>query len=157
MAGTNQAAFRVFARKLAREIDRAIGPASVAFQKKIALETFARLLLRTPVDSGHLRANWRITIGRPATGAVEGTEAPTIGTALAALGALAAFSVVYIVNNASYAQVVDEGLFEPPDPGPSSDPRPGRTGRILVRSGFSTQAPAGMTAGVVREILALFP
>lgn len=157
MAGVNQAAFQRFSRELNLEVEKLSQREVVRFQKKVALETFQRYLLRWPVDTGHLRANSRITIGAPAVAERDGTSPLSLAEAVGALAALGPFEVVYVTNTARHARVVDEGLFVPPDPGPSSDTRPGRTGRILVRGGYSTQAPQGVTDATVQEILARFP
>lgn len=129
----------------------------VLFQRKIVLEALQRIVLKTPVDTGHARLNWQVTIGVPAGTEIQGQGgAPNIGTALAALATLKPFQVVYVSNPVPYIQVLEEGGFVPSDPGPSSDPRPGRLGRILVRGGYSVQAPQGMVSVTVAELLAIF-
>lgn len=35
--------------------------------RKISLEVFGRVIMRTPVDTGRLRGNWQATMGAPAT------------------------------------------------------------------------------------------
>lgn len=133
----------------------------VLFHKKVVLDAWSRIVEKTPVDHGHARLNWQVTIGIPASAVIgePGIAAapPNLAAALSALAALGPFQVVYISNPVPYIHVLEEGLFDPPNPGPSSDPRPGRLGRILVRSGFSTQAPQGMVAVTVQELLAIFP
>ena len=62
--------------------------------------------------------------------------------------------VVYISNNVDHIEVLEDGLYQPPDPGPSKDRRKGRHGEILVRGGFSVQAPQGMVKVTIQEIMA---
>jgi hypothetical protein len=64
----------------------------------------------------------------------------------------------FIVSNLTdHAWVLDQGAFEPPNPGPSKDPRPERRGRVLVQDGFSTQAPDGIIGPTISEVLAGVP
>lgn len=136
----------------------------VAIQKKIVLEALRRIVLKTPVDKGFLRAGWQVTIGIPATRSAKPPKAadariprpPLLANAISTLGRLQPFQTVFISNPVPYAFVLENGGFVPPDPGPSKDPRKGRTGRVLVAGGYSTQAPQGMVAVTVAELLAIF-
>lgn len=128
----------------------------VLFHKKIVLEALARIVQKTPVDTGHARLNWQVTIGVPTGTELPGTGSPNISETLAALAGLGPFQVVFIANPVPYIDVLESGGFRPKDPGPSKDPRPGRLGRILVRGGYSTQAPRGMVAVTIQELLAIF-
>jgi hypothetical protein len=89
---------------------------------------------------------------RPKPGSGSPLPPPDFTAALAALAALGPFQVSYVSNPVPYVQILDAGLFEPPDPGPSNDPRPTRAGRILVQGGYSTQAPQGMVAVTLLEL-----
>ena len=130
----------------------------VALQKKIVLESLRRIVEKTPVDFGHLRLNWQVTIGVPAGAEIPGDgRAPTIGNALTALAGLRPFQVVFVSNPVRYAEILETGGFVPKNPGPSSDPRKGRFGRVLVQGGYSVQAPQGMVAVTVAELLGIFP
>lgn len=97
-------------------------------QKKIALEALARVVQKTPVDTGRARGNWQVTVGTPAEGelAVTGRVEP----ASSGLAALKPFDVVYIVNNVDYI--------------------------IYLEGGSSGQAPAGMVAVTVEELRSMF-
>jgi hypothetical protein len=132
----------------------------LSFQKIIAIEAIRRVALKTPVDSGFLRNRWQISLSAPDGIALQQNPGisvgaavdPVVARAVVALSTLAPFGQIWIVNPAEYATIVDQGGFVPPDPGPSSDPRPGRRGRILVSGGFSVQAPAGMVDVTVQEL-----
>lgn len=139
--------------------------------RAIALESLRRIMQKTPVDTGRLRGNWQVTTGQIAGGVVDVTPQETTYTGspppIALVGSAAfaqgeaeiaktpAFSETFISNNLPYAAIVEFGEFVPPDPGPSKDPRPGRKGRILVRSGRSVQGHA-MIRTTFEEILQAF-
>lgn len=127
------------------------------------LDALSRIVRRTPVDTGRARGNWQSTIGTPAEGslAVEDRDgAPTIAAGSKVAQSIPPFSQSFISNNVEHIRVIEEGGFIPKDPGPSKDPRgkPGsgksgdRWGRVLVRGGFSVQAPAGMVAITFEEL-----
>lgn len=98
--------------------------------RKIALEMFRRVILRTPVATGRARGNWPCTIGAPAIGEL-GTKDPsgraTIANATAvglAWRARTGASIL-ITNNLPYIERLEHG--------------------------YSKQAPAGMVAVTVAE------
>jgi hypothetical protein len=104
-------------RRLARQ---ALEKAATA-HRKIALELFTRIVMRTPVDTGRLRGNWQPGAGVYVMEPVDSTD-PGGGATIAmisqtVLGA-APFVALTLSNNLPYA------------------------GRIEY--GYSKQAPAGM-------------
>lgn len=131
----------------------------IKFQKLVTLQALQRVVARTPVDTGHARSNWQVTIGAPSTNEVPGDRQPDaqLTEAISRLAALGPYTVTFVANPVPYVEVLDRGRFVPPNPGPSSDPRPGRTGRILVQGGYSVQAPQGIVAVTVQELRAQFP
>jgi len=111
--------------------------------RKVALELFRRVILKTPVDTGRARANWQVTIGAIASGTVEiddkrGTA--TIGKATAASRGFKAGDTIYLTNNLPYIMRLEEGGY--PD-GP------------MIVDGFSRKAPNGMVALTVQEFAAV--
>jgi hypothetical protein len=152
MPVTNLQQFQGEVLRLSKDLTQA---QLVTFHKKVVLEALRRVVQKTPVDTGHVRANWQVTIGVPASVEMPAAS-PDIGSALAALAALGPFQVVYVSNPVRYAEVLDQGLFNPADPGPSKDKRPDRFGRVLVRGGYSTQAPNGMVEVTIQELLGIF-
>lgn len=106
----------------------------VLFHKKIALEALKRIVLKTPVDTGRARGNWQTTIGKLPAGDKKapndksGSKAMMAG--MAALASLPPFSVVWISNNVPYI--------------------------IFLEAGSSKQAPQGMVAVTIQELLAMF-
>lgn len=96
--------------------------------RKIALELFSRVILKSPVDTGRFRANWQVAIGSVPDGTLELTDASgtaTISKATAATAGVQAGDVIYLVNNLPYAQRLEDG--------------------------YSGQAPAGMVGLTVQE------
>lgn len=140
--------------------------------RKAALEALRRVVKRTPVLKGRARANWQLTIGAPAEGEVtrlDADGATTIAAGTATLGALAqaapnSYPVVWITNNLPYILVLEEGGYPPnPEKGTYMPERRTRSGRRVkahyeIRSagGYSKQAPRGMVAVTVEELLQQF-
>lgn len=124
--------------------------------RRLALTIFSRVVLRTPIDDGLLRNNWQLSLNVPSD-VVKTTADKSGGTAITeGQQALALFSVgdgIWLSNNLPYAAVWEYGTFMPPNPGPSSDPRPGRKGEILVVDGYSLQAPTGMLGVTIEEVI----
>lgn len=84
----------------------------VPFHKKIALEAFRRIVLRTPVDTGRARGNWQLSIDTPATGILGTLDKGGGSTVRGGLGALAnlrPFAVVWLTNNLPYIQALEDG------------------------------------------------
>lgn len=103
--------------------------------RKVSLELFGRVIMRTPVDTGRLRGNWQATMGAPATTEVEEEDNLTpvnqtgSGSSIAknrmaefVLGANKP-TVFYLTNTLPYAGVVEYG---------SSDQSPKGMVRISV-------------------------
>lgn len=107
---------------------------------------------KTPKDTGQASKSWLVSINE----FIPEDRQSDLQTELAKLDGLQLLDVVYIHNSVPYILVLEEGLFRPPDPGPSKDPRAHRKGRILVEAGYSTQAPLGMLGLTIEEARHLF-
>lgn len=132
-------------------------------QKKITFDLLAGVVRRTPVDEGRARGGWQVGVNeapqpRPTPVDPGKKVGDPTGAALTAaipkLEKLPDYAIVFLVNDVPYIVVLDQGLFDPANPGPSKDPRKGRRGKILVQGGFSTQAPAGMVDVTIASIAA---
>jgi len=102
-------------------------------QKKIVLEALRRLVQKTPVDTGRARGNWQVTIGNPAGGQLDTTDADgqaTIAAGLAAIAGLPDYQVVWISNNVDYIENLEHG--------------------------HSQQAPEGMLSITIGELRTMF-
>ena len=85
----------------------------VAFHKKITLEVFRRIVLKTPVDTGRARGNWLIGIGSVPQGVLDrlasGDGSGVVFEELAKLASLQPFSIVWITNNLDYIEFLEQG------------------------------------------------
>ncbi|MCB9902409.1 MAG: HK97 gp10 family phage protein [Planctomycetes bacterium] len=111
-----------FGAKTGRQIGLAV--------RKIALDLFTRVIMRSPVDTGRFRANWQTTVGERATGTREafdkGPVLPGgIGAAVGSTAASEALQVVtraplgpdlWLANNLPYAVPLENG-HSPQAPG----------------------------------------
>jgi hypothetical protein len=132
-----------FALDIAKWAEKANGRMDLVV-RKISLDIFRRIILRSPVDTGRFRGNWQVAIGKIPEGVVElqldekaaktkeGSKgrAAAIGTATISAAAaetakVRAGDVIYFVNNLPYG------------------PR--------LENGWSPQAPAGMVGITVTE------
>lgn len=116
--------------------------------RKLHLDALGSIVRLTPVDLGTARGNWQSTEGAPSSAQIDGVRSVEAvqSEGLAVTSKLAPYSSTYISNSLDYIEVLEDGGFVPKDPGPSEDPRPDRTGRVLVKGGYSVQAPQGMVA-----------
>lgn len=97
--------------------------------RRIAIELFSRVILKTPVDTGRARANWQIAIGSIPDGVLElddksGTA--TISKGSAVVAGVQGGDVIYIVSNLPYINRLEDG--------------------------WSQQAPAGMVGLTIQEL-----
>lgn len=159
-------------RQTAREFNKALSdwaltavPGHVEqVQKYFAFEILRRVVKRTPVDTGRARGGWQVTLNSPSDKKSDTTD-PSGGAAIEAGNSVIAgsqpFQVIWMSNNVDYIRILEEGAFVPPNPGPSKTGgsasaagRKARKGKTLVQNGYSVQAPEGMVAITLREILA---
>jgi hypothetical protein len=80
--------------------------------RKIALDAFSRVIMRSPVDTGRFRANWMCAIGHIPDGTVEiddkaGTA--TISKMQAQTLKLKAGQTIYLINNLPYGPRLERG------------------------------------------------
>lgn len=155
-AGMNVEAF---SKQLAEENDGLTEAEVIRLQKLIVIDVLKRIVEKTPVDKGVARANWQISIGvRKGRSLkrkdVDGSD--TIVRGLQTLTGLPPFEIVFIQNNLDYIDVLEDGKFAPANPGPSSDKRRDRHGKILVEHGFSVQSPQGMVSITLVEVQGIY-
>ena len=130
MAGfANQ--MKAWERKTERKMDLAV--------RKIALEMFRRIILKSPVDTGRFRGNWHLAIGSVPEGTLElddKTGTATIAKGAATVMGINAGDTIYFANNLPYARRLEEGGY-------MAGPK--------VVNGHSSQAPNGMVALTIQE------
>lgn len=96
--------------------------------RKVSLDLFRRIVLRSPVDTGRFRGNWQVAIGEIPEGVLEIDDkggVATIGRITAMVAQVSAGDIIYLVNHLPYG------------------PR--------LEFGWSKQAPAGMVRIAIEE------
>lgn len=86
-------------------------------RKKVALKIYESVVMKTPVKTGRARANWQITIGRPAKSQVKGNDPSPYGSPprnlpqqAEKLGAMKnSDATIYISNNLPYIVGLEYG------------------------------------------------
>lgn len=94
--------------------------------QKIAMEAFARVVMRSPVDTGRFRANWGVKIGSPFAGIndtardttpVMSREGPTSAQVAWDAAEWNAKKTIYLCNNLSYSTALEYGHSQIQAPG----------------------------------------
>jgi hypothetical protein len=120
-----------FSINLARICNRYKGDIKLAM-RKITMEAFKRVILRTPVDTGRARANWSVTEGAPGTTyqieAVDKAGNKTVSTAVKLVDGWECKGPIFLSNNVSYI--------------------------LPLEYGHSKQSPGGMVRWTVAEMQA---
>ena len=137
--------FNELAKKAEADLDDVI--------RSVTIELFTRVIQKSPVDTGRLRANWFPSFGTYAETTTEDVDPSGSGAVSRASDAVLSYKVrdgiVYLTNSLPYARVIEYGEY----------PNPPKSG-TKTSGGFSTQAPQGMVRvsaaeieGIVRERL----
>ena len=150
-----------------------------ALQTVIAMTALDRLIKKTPVNTGRLRAAWITDIGS-VSGAGHSASGGAADAAYqegsAKILAAPVYSFIAFFNNLPYLEVVENGGFRPKDPSNEpdamelrakgrSEPRQrqavaftgtGHPGGTFVKGGYSIQAPHGMIAVTFQELIQAF-
>lgn len=81
--------------------------------RTLALDIDRRLILETPVDTGAARANWLASVGSPNGSATEETsQQAAINKGAVTISGAGDYSTIYVQNNLSYIQRLNEGWSE---------------------------------------------
>lgn len=141
--------------------------------RAVALTALRKLISKTPVDTGHARANWQVTLDVPAFGTVFKTDklaqrAPLLEGSSEVSGSAAfkngsrvinrapPYSRILITNNVDYIDVLEDGRID----GGGFDPIETPFGEVLSpkrsRARGSIQAPHGMLGVTFAELVAGF-
>lgn len=152
--------YAAYLRKQAKEIPEAV--VMPVFRRR-AFKVLELTIQNTPVNFGALRNGWHLTIGSPSKEDREGgkTAAGVLAAGKRMIEKVRFGEGVWIQNNVPYARVYEDGLFQPPDPGPSKAlhvPKSRRkrvAGKTLIEGGFHVSAPNGMLADAVQQVAEL--
>lgn len=119
-----------FTVDISKFIDKAKGQEQLVI-RKICLELFNKVILKSPVDTGRFRANWNASINYPDKSVSNSLDKTGTGTIAKNSAIISNFTVndnsIYLTNNLPYAYRLE---FE----------------------GWSKQAPQGMARISVMEI-----
>lgn len=117
----------IFSADIQKFIDKAKGNLDLVV-RKVSLDMFRKVIVKSPVDTGRFKGNWQVAIGSIPAGTLEiddkgGTA--TIAKVTAEALNMKAGDVIYLVNNLPYARALEYG--------------------------HSKQAPAGMVRITIEE------
>lgn len=122
--------FKTDLKKFADQVGIDVGKV----RRKVALDLFAKITARTPVDSGRLRASWAMSDGRPMVadpvgpdGKATGSEAQRLADSNITATFTDPFGTTFIATGLPYASVIE---FD----------------------GHSKQSPAGMVRVSIAEV-----
>lgn len=119
-----------FSADVSRLVEQIEQKANVAL-RKIAIDTTELVRLKSPVDTGQLRASWTCQLGSlPST--FNGSDT---ANAQFKMG-----DTLYIATDKVYAPMLEYGLY----------PQPGESKTV---NGYSTQAPQGMVRISIQETI----
>ncbi len=118
-----------FAIDLSRAVERVKGKTELVV-RKVMLETFTKVIYKSPVDTGRFRANWTIGYGSPnrtTTEATDKTGGATVGKIAAEVAAVKLDGKsIYLTNSLPYS--------------------------LRLENGYSQQAPQGVVKLTLMEI-----
>lgn len=100
-----------FELDIQRFVDRANGRIDLVV-RKIALDVFRRVIMKSPVDTGRFRGNWQVAIGNIPAGTLaidDKSGTATMAKVTAATMRLNAGEVIHLVNNLAYARALEYG------------------------------------------------
>jgi hypothetical protein len=124
---------REFAIELDRDFEEKVEGRLLEVVQKIGLETLARVVMKSPVDTGRFRGNWNVSINSAdySTSAdVDPFGGATIARGQTPILGLPEPEAIWVSNGLPYAN--------------------------RLENGWSAQAPAGMVAVTVAEIETMF-
>lgn len=142
--------------QLSKDLQDQAGEQIRVQKREIGVAMLQQVDQLTPVNFGEARRGWHFSSGRT-TGTETQNENPLETLKPATDGD--PFEDLYLQNYVPHMVVIDQGLYEPPNPGPSdayhvpADRRSTVAGRTLVVGGFHVSAPKGV-AGVAADQVA---
>jgi hypothetical protein len=100
-----------FALDISKWVEKAQGRIDLVV-RKISLDVFRRVIMKSPVLSGRFKGNWQVAIGNIPAGTLaidDKSGTATMAKVTAATMRLNAGEVIYLVNNLSYSRVLEYG------------------------------------------------
>lgn len=106
---TNAQQFNANIRRIAKTLPTTM--VSV-FQRKLAIDLLAKVVKKTPVDTGHARFNWQLAIGTPNKDELDGKDKIGVKTNAKGVAAIAGhlpYQTIYLTNNVPYIGALENG------------------------------------------------
>lgn len=100
-----------FELDIARFVEKAKGRIDLVV-RKISLDLFKRVIMKSPVKEGRFKGNWQCAIGSVPDGVLavdDKAGTATISKMTAAVAGLHAGQIIYLVNNLAYARRLEYG------------------------------------------------
>jgi hypothetical protein len=100
-----------FELDIQRFVEKANGRVDLVI-RKVALEMFTRIVIKSPVDTGRARGSWSCAIGSIPSAQVnhlDKTGAATIGQISATAARVKAGEVIYLTSSLSYIRALEFG------------------------------------------------
>ena len=113
-----------FALDLSKACEKAKGQTELA-ARKVMLDLFSRVIMKSPVDTGRFRANWNVGYGSPDKTTTQSTNS-ALGKVQAEIATAKLDGSIFLSNSLPYS--------------------------IRLENGWSVQAPAGMVRLSLVEI-----
>ena len=116
-----------FALDISRFVQKAQGNLDLVV-RKVALDLFSRIILKSPVRTGRFRGNWQVAIGSIPSGVIDLTDkdgTATISKVQAEVLNLKAGDIISLINNVPYS--------------------------VRLEFGYSKQAPSGVVRVTILE------
>jgi len=116
-----------FELDIARFVEKAKGNVDLVV-RRVSLDIFRRVVMKSPVDTGRFKGNWQCAIGSIPPGTLKVNDksgSATLARITAETLRMQAGQTIYLVNNLEYARPLEYG--------------------------WSKQAPAGMVRLTLRE------
>lgn len=129
-----------FNRHFQEVIERARGK-STDVVRAVALELLTGVVEKSPVDTGRLKSNWQVGLGRKDTTVTSPPGDDPIARGLPKIMQFNAGQKIYLTNSLPYARPLEFGMF----------PNPPKGGQGKTSGGFSAQAKAGMVRITIVE------
>ncbi|TYG33323.1 HK97 gp10 family phage protein [Lonepinella koalarum] len=98
--------------------------------QKLAIDSYEKVRLKTPVDTGQLRASWTVSVNHLPS-SFNGSNSQTSSAKFG--------DTIYIATDKVYAPMLEYGLY----------PQPGTAKTV---NGYSVQAPQGMVRITAQEV-----
>ena len=117
--------------------------------RKVALDLFSRVVIKTPVDTGRARGNWMVGVNRIPTEEGPGIDTAPMPRIISDVSAAKFGDNVALSNTLPYIGPLEYGGF--PDPPMKGTRLKGGGYEIKSAGGYSKQAPQGMVRTTIKE------